>query len=84
MITCEEAGKLISESMDHTPPLLERMNLKMHLLMCKVCPTYMRQLHILRGLVKSWATGAGRFLADKSLSRESKTKMKQHLRQLDS
>ena len=81
-ITCEEASRLISETMDHEPPFWERINLKFHLMMCKVCQTYMRQLHLLRGLVKSWADGVGRFLTDKGLSRESKEKMKQHLRQL--
>jgi hypothetical protein len=84
MITCEEAAKLISESMDHTPPFFERMNLKMHLLMCKACPTYMRQLHLIREFVKNWASNAGRFLTDKNLSRESKIKIKNHLRQIKS
>ena len=82
MITCEEASKLISGSMDHKPPFWERMNLKMHLLMCKVCPTYMRQLHLLRRLVKEWASNATAFLSDKSLSGESKTKIKLNLRRL--
>lgn len=80
MITCEEASRLISESMDHKPSLWERINLKMHLMLCKVCPTYMRQLHLLRQLVKEWASSATAFLSDKSLSRESKTKIKLYLR----
>ncbi len=80
MISCEEAAKLISESMDHRPPLWERINLKMHLVMCKVCPTYMRQLHLLRELVKNWVSSVPRLLADKSLSLESKSKLKLHLR----
>ena len=84
MITCEEASKLISESMDHKPPFWERINLKFHLTMCKVCPTYMRQLHLLRRLVKAWAANATAFLSDKSLSSESKTKIKLHLRRFTS
>ena len=84
MITCEEAEKLISESMDHKPLFWERINLKMHILMCKVCPTYMRQLHLLRQIVRKWASNAATFFSDKSLSGESKSRMKLHLRQLAS
>ena len=80
MISCEEASKLISESMDHKPPFWERINLKMHLTACKVCLAYMRKLHLLRRLVKEWASNATSFLSDNSLSKESKTKIKLHLR----
>lgn len=82
MITCEEASRLISESMDHNSPFLERLNLKMHLLMCKICPTYMRQLHLLRQILRNWASNVDRFLSDKNLTRDSKIKMKKYLHQL--
>lgn len=81
MLTCEEASKLISEAMDHTLPFLERVNLRLHILLCKVCPTYMRQLHLLRDLLRKWASYSGRFLSDKELSPESKAKIKERLRQ---
>ncbi len=81
MITCEEASRLISESMDHNLPFWEKLNLKTHLMLCKVCPTYMRQLHLLRRLVNEWAANANTFLSDQSLSRESKNKIKLHLKQ---
>lgn len=81
MISCEEAAKLISESMDHAIPFWERISLKIHLAMCKVCPTYMRQLHLLRKLIKNWGSNAILFFSDKGLSPESKAKIKCHLRQ---
>lgn len=84
MLTCEEAEKLISETMDHPLSFWERINLKVHLLICKVCPTYMRQLQLLRELLRKWASHSDRFLPDKKFSPESKEKIKQHLSQLNS
>lgn len=82
MISCEEASKLISESMDHSVPFLEKISLKIHLAMCKVCPTYMRQLHFLREVVKSWADKTNHLLSDKSLSQETKSRIKLHLKSI--
>jgi hypothetical protein len=48
MITCEEAARLMSESLDRKLPLGQRMALRMHLLMCKLCPRFWRQLQFLR------------------------------------
>jgi hypothetical protein len=48
MITCEEAARLMSESLDRKLPLRLRMALRMHLLMCKLCPRFWRQLQFLR------------------------------------
>jgi len=48
MITCEEAARLISDSLDRKLPLRQRVALRMHLLMCKFCPTFRQQLILLR------------------------------------
>lgn len=48
MITCEMAARLISESLDGKLPLGRRMALKIHLLMCRLCPRFLRQMLFLK------------------------------------
>lgn len=48
MITCEEAARLISESLDRRLPLGRRISLRIHLLMCKLCPRFLRQMLLLK------------------------------------
>lgn len=52
MMTCEEAARLISESLDQPLPLRKRMGLKLHLLMCKLCPQFLRHLLFLSEAAK--------------------------------
>ena len=80
MISCEEASKLISESMDHAIPFWEKVSLKIHLAMCKVCPTYMRQLDFLRRILKGWADHTVSLVSNINLSQEKKSQNKLHLR----
>lgn len=48
MISCEEAAKLISQSLDRPLPVRQRIGLRLHLLMCRVCPRFLRQMRVLR------------------------------------
>lgn len=48
MITCKEAAQLISQSLDRRLPLGRRIALWSHLLMCRVCPRFLRQVRFLR------------------------------------
>ena len=62
MMTCEEAARLISESLDQPIPLRQRIALRMHLLMCKLCPRFLRQLLFLREAAKRYTEeGEGEF-----------------------
>ena len=54
MITCEEAARLISDSLDQKLPLRLRIALRMHLLMCRICPRFSRQLIFLRDAVNQY------------------------------
>jgi len=57
MISCKEAVRLKSISMDGELPLLRRIALRMHLALCDYCRRYSRQLDYLsrlaRGLKKN-------------------------------
>ena len=48
MITCEEASRLISESLDRKHPMGRRIALRIHLLMCKLCPRFLQQMLFLK------------------------------------
>lgn len=48
MISCREAARLASEGMDRALSLSERLALRAHLLMCKGCTNFAKQMAFLR------------------------------------
>lgn len=44
MLSCKEVARLLSESMDHELTLWQRMHLRLHLAMCKLCSGFRRDL----------------------------------------
>lgn len=48
MLSCKEVTRLLSESMDHTLPFGKRLGVRLHLLMCKFCARYKKQLLLIR------------------------------------
>jgi len=54
MFNCKEVSRLISESMDHNLPLSQRMLIWMHLLTCKYCARFRRQIIMLREVCRSY------------------------------
>ena len=53
MFNCKEVSRRVSESMDRNLPLYQRMLIWMHLLMCKYCTRFRRQVKMLRELCTS-------------------------------
>jgi len=53
---CRDAARLLSESMDRRLPLPERVGLRIHLVLCRLCRRYGRQLVFLRRLVDAFST----------------------------
>lgn len=52
MLTCKDAARLTSNALDQPLPWLQRMNLRMHMLVCSACRNFSWQMH--------WIQGAGR------------------------
>ena len=52
MLTCKEATQLISESLDHKLSFRQQVAVRIHLLMCKFCARYRKQLLMLRDLAE--------------------------------
>ena len=52
MLSCKDVTRLISESMDRSLPLGKRVGVRLHLLICKFCVRYERQLLLIRETVR--------------------------------
>ena len=52
MLSCKEISKLVSDSMDRQLPLGLRMELRLHLMMCRLCRTYCKQTVLLRKILR--------------------------------
>jgi hypothetical protein len=45
---CRQVSRLQSEALDHKLPILQRIGLRIHLLLCKWCRRYGKQIRFLR------------------------------------
>jgi len=48
MLTCKQASQLISQSLDHPLSWVQRLQLRLHLLICTPCTRFRQQLKLLR------------------------------------
>lgn len=51
MLSCKEATRLVSEKLDRDLPLWRRLGLRLHVLMCRGCSRYTRQVKTLDRVV---------------------------------
>lgn len=78
MISCKQATELVSKSLDTHLSWRERLALRSHLLMCKLCRRYNQQLQyiiriIRQGKPEDW-------LPQLRLSEEAKQRIMRHMR----
>ena len=59
MISCREASRLLSDSMDSPLPLSRRMGLRLHLLVCHVCRRVVRQVRGLEAAFRGFSKLTG-------------------------
>jgi len=82
MLSCKDVTQLLSESMDHSLPLGKRIGVRLHLLICKLCARYERQLALIREtvrrLVGTEETTGGTL--GEPLSEEAKERIRRSLR----
>ena len=48
MLSCKKVAQLASESLDRSLTLQEKLSMRLHLLACKLCSRYVRQLKFLK------------------------------------
>jgi hypothetical protein len=52
MFNCKEITRMVSGSLDRALPIYQRMGIRIHLMMCKFCTRYRRQLLILSEAIR--------------------------------
>jgi thioredoxin-related protein len=74
MFSCKEVSRRISESMDRGLPLQQRMFIRFHIMMCKYCYRFRKQLFFLKQMGRfsqslSEAAGSALTLSDAARER---------------
>ncbi len=73
-LSCKDVCFMVSESLDRTLSLRERVSVKIHLLMCKACRQMARQMTLLRNVSRQLEP-------KKNLSKEAGERILKQLRQ---
>jgi len=81
MLSCRDVTRLISESMDRTLPIGKRIGVRLHLLICRFCARYERQLLLIRDTVRRIAAAEGEEagLTPELLSAEARKRIRELL-----
>ena len=81
MFSCKEVTQLISESMDISLPIGKRIGMRLHLLICKFCSRYERQLLLIRETVRRIVATEEKTgeLPEETLSEEAKERIRKSL-----
>lgn len=75
---CKEAARLQSEALDRKLPFLRQLGLRLHLLYCKWCRRYGRQISFLRSAAQE-STAHDHASPPQSLSPEARERIKRRL-----
>ena len=86
MFSCEQATEKMSASLDSKLSVYQRLSLKIHLLMCKLCLRCWQQILFLRNAMQkcSERTEEIDFMSDHSLSEKACERIKNFLREQNS
>jgi len=80
MLSCKEAAKLLSQSLDERLPLTTRIRLRWHLSLCRLCTRYYRQLDFLRRILGTLPDHVDEAASSESLSEDAKRRIREHLK----
>jgi hypothetical protein len=79
MFNCKAVSQIVSESMDRDLPIHQRVLIGMHLMMCKYCARFKRQLLSIRKVCRSEEMIPGESDAALVLPKEACERIKQSL-----
>jgi len=82
MFNCKKISAMVSESMDRKFPLHHRIMITVHLLMCRYCHRFKKQLVILRNAVSLEDIHEADVGSSPALSKETRARIKQAMRDL--
>ena len=77
--TCQQTVEKISQSMEQSLSLEERIKLKLHLWICVWCQWYMEHLQIIRETARTQAEETPEYVSDAGLSNEAKERIRRRL-----
>jgi len=85
MLSCKEVSRLVSESMDRNLSLWQRVNLRIHLSMCRLCSGFGKDLNDLREAARQQRDEVEREpgFADSTLSAEARERIQQAMERHD-
>lgn len=58
MLSCKQASKLLSQSLDRKLSWKERLALRFHLLICDVCTRFAKQLKVMQKAMQDWVSAS--------------------------
>ena len=81
MLSCKDVTRLLSESMDHSLPIGRWVGVRFHLLICRFCARYERQLLLIRETVRRIAAMEDAYVSHigERLSEEAKERIRKSL-----
>lgn len=80
MFSCKDVSQKFSESLDRKLPFHHRMFIRIHMLMCKYCSRFRRQLLLLRELSRSERIGGMSEDLSAGLSQQARERIKASLK----
>jgi len=69
MLNCHEASQLASDQLDERLPVAKRLSLALHLLLCRHCRRFARQIKRLRQIAAATKIDIGAQLSDEAKAR---------------
>ena len=82
MFRCKDVSQKVSESMDTILPLHQRAAIRFHLVMCRYCARFYRQLKMLRKLSRHPDGGLPPAESSEILSPDAKQRIKESMNPL--
>ncbi len=79
MLSCKDVTQLLSESMDASLPIGKRIGVRLHLLICKFCLRYKRQLLLIRETVRRVWRGRPKIFPWKPFRRRRRDRIRKSL-----
>lgn len=58
MLSCKQASKLLSQSLDRKLSWKERLALRFHLLLCDMCTRFAKQLQVMQKAMQDWVSAS--------------------------
>jgi hypothetical protein len=80
MFSCKDVSLKVSESLDHRLPMFQRLMIRMHLLMCRYCARFHRQILLVREMARYTQPMANTFDTSHTLSPDAQARLKQTLK----